>query len=376
MAKGMYIGVGNVARKVKKAYVGIGGVARKVKKMYIGVGGVARLCFSSGARKVSIANLTASMYAHAGVNNDNYALFGSGVVNAYSTNLSQTVPSALEGGTSNAAAKSGTYAVFVSKNITLKNNPVNGYNNALARSTAPIYGSYGSGNDDNYMNGISGGTLSNEAIFAGGQPVDKSYYSSTALKYDANLIKNVASTGLIDGRGSTQCASIGNYILFVGGQDPYTGVSKYVDAFTSSMVRTNPTQLNKSTRELKSASNSAYAIFPIMDLTGDGTTDQMVAYNSNLVRTDFSRASKRVESISSTSTPELAVFAGGLTRNPNTPLNTVSTYDKNLVRQEIESLDEGKFNIAGAAIGNYVIFAGGFNYTSPTEKVSTDAYEF
>lgn len=48
MAKAMYIGVDNVARKVKKLYIGVDGVARKVKKGYIGVNGVARLFYSSG----------------------------------------------------------------------------------------------------------------------------------------------------------------------------------------------------------------------------------------------------------------------------------------------------------------------------------------
>lgn len=46
MAKGAYIGVSNVAKKVKKMYIGVGGVARKVKKAYIGVNGVARLFWS------------------------------------------------------------------------------------------------------------------------------------------------------------------------------------------------------------------------------------------------------------------------------------------------------------------------------------------
>ena len=47
MAKGMYIGVDGVARKVQQMYVGVGGKARKVKKGYIGVGGVARLFYES-----------------------------------------------------------------------------------------------------------------------------------------------------------------------------------------------------------------------------------------------------------------------------------------------------------------------------------------
>ena len=45
----MYIGVDNVARKVKNIYVGVDGVAHKVKKAYIGVNDVARTFISSNA---------------------------------------------------------------------------------------------------------------------------------------------------------------------------------------------------------------------------------------------------------------------------------------------------------------------------------------
>lgn len=48
MAKNMYIGVGNVARKVKQPNVGVGNVARKVKNGFIGVNNVARQFFSGG----------------------------------------------------------------------------------------------------------------------------------------------------------------------------------------------------------------------------------------------------------------------------------------------------------------------------------------
>lgn len=48
MAKNAYIGVGGVARKIKKIYVGVNGVARKVKKGFIGINGVARQWFSDG----------------------------------------------------------------------------------------------------------------------------------------------------------------------------------------------------------------------------------------------------------------------------------------------------------------------------------------
>lgn len=47
MAKGIYVGVNDIARKVKKIYVGIDGVARKVKKAYIGVNGIAQEFYSA-----------------------------------------------------------------------------------------------------------------------------------------------------------------------------------------------------------------------------------------------------------------------------------------------------------------------------------------
>jgi hypothetical protein len=47
MAKRVYIGVNDKARRVKKIYTGINNVARKVKKIYVGVGNIARLCYTA-----------------------------------------------------------------------------------------------------------------------------------------------------------------------------------------------------------------------------------------------------------------------------------------------------------------------------------------
>lgn len=48
MAKGLYIGVDNKAREVKKIYVGVNGIAREVKAIYVGVDNLARLCYKKG----------------------------------------------------------------------------------------------------------------------------------------------------------------------------------------------------------------------------------------------------------------------------------------------------------------------------------------
>lgn len=53
MAKGIYTGVDNKARKVKKVYIGVDNVARKVKKVYIGdSSGKARLAWSAGWKNI------------------------------------------------------------------------------------------------------------------------------------------------------------------------------------------------------------------------------------------------------------------------------------------------------------------------------------
>ena len=54
MSKNIFIGVNNVARKVKSIYIGVNNVARKVKYVYIGdSNNKARLCYSSGPVYIS-----------------------------------------------------------------------------------------------------------------------------------------------------------------------------------------------------------------------------------------------------------------------------------------------------------------------------------
>lgn len=57
MAKGAYIGIGGVARKIKGGYAGVNGVARKIKKAYIGVNGVARLFYSAEVQVFLLGDL-------------------------------------------------------------------------------------------------------------------------------------------------------------------------------------------------------------------------------------------------------------------------------------------------------------------------------
>lgn len=66
MAKGQYIGVNGVARKVTTPYVGVDGVARNVKSGYVGVNGVARLFFvpDGGKTVLEVEKIVSNTYAN------------------------------------------------------------------------------------------------------------------------------------------------------------------------------------------------------------------------------------------------------------------------------------------------------------------------
>ena len=110
MSKGIYVGVNNVAHKVKKIYTGVDNVAKQVKKGYVGVGGVARPFFSAEAGVEyygAITPLSLERQALAATTVGNYALFGGGqntntpyanTVDAYNTTLTRSTPTALSVG--------------------------------------------------------------------------------------------------------------------------------------------------------------------------------------------------------------------------------------------------------------------------------------
>ena len=62
--KDMWIGVDNIARRVKNMYIGVDGIAKKVKAAWIGVEGVARLFYKSSTTLLA----TASRYTNNGTN--------------------------------------------------------------------------------------------------------------------------------------------------------------------------------------------------------------------------------------------------------------------------------------------------------------------
>ena len=74
MAKGIYIGVNSLAKKIKNIYVGVDNVARKVKKAYVGVNNVARLVYNADSlpeSNIMLYGTSKNFYLN---NNKNYLL--------------------------------------------------------------------------------------------------------------------------------------------------------------------------------------------------------------------------------------------------------------------------------------------------------------
>lgn len=80
MSKAGYIGVSDIARKIKKMYVGVDGIARKVKKAYVGVDGVARLWFSAGTKITYTGAYMRQSVTNGGTEYNLYTLLTSGTL--------------------------------------------------------------------------------------------------------------------------------------------------------------------------------------------------------------------------------------------------------------------------------------------------------
>lgn len=98
MAKKQYIGVSDLARKIKKGYFGDNNIAHKIKKAYIGIGNVARPFWSGGTLTYygKATAMAANRFQYAATTIGNYALFGEdpniAQVEVYNSSLTRGTP--------------------------------------------------------------------------------------------------------------------------------------------------------------------------------------------------------------------------------------------------------------------------------------------
>ena len=127
---------------------------------------------------------------------------------------------------------------------------------------------------------------------------------------------------------------------------------------------------------LSATSNSNYALFGGIGVSGEGTYKIVNAYNASLVRSVPDISSDSRGGASATSIGEYALFAGGYKYSSSTYTanSGVDAYNNNLVKSSPDGLSNGRFLSAATSIGDYALFGGGSARTGGTFYNTVDAY--
>ena len=375
MAKGMYIGIGGTARKIKKAYVGIDGVARKIKKAYIGIGGVARPFFSSEeiVRYGAATNLLASRSMIAAASNESLAIFAGGMrykstsdaykdtlfseVDAYNRSLSKVSVAALPNKTTYVSAHGEQNRVL------LFGGNIDHYKDL---STVLAYNKSGTQTTPASMStsrhGVGVAKAGTNIIAAGGVHSDSAATTKSVVSaadvFNASLTRS-AGQSLHTARASMLCGAAGNKALFYGGDtsETHTSGSYRVDtidyydaALTHGYIAGNQVicSVSKVVTESGFISNGKYLI---ADATyGIGSYDESLTYRA-LASHSF-RQGRALGVLG-----DYILVAGGW--YGSNIYKAVYAYDSSFTSTVCESLGAARNSAAAATIGNFLLFAGG-----------------
>lgn len=360
MAKKVYIGVNNVARKVKKMYVGVGNVARKVKKAYIGVGGVARPFWTGGEPSYfgNVTSLPLQAGNFEGATIGNHAIFfkgegtgGDGIrhVTFYDQSLTQSVaqPNTSTCDMSRAVTV-GSYAFFIESGYYIAS-----YNSSLTFTRTSV----------NFAASSVGLSRAGDYCIVN---------NATNIKAISQSLTVSKATGLDASPANGSMSTAGGCALVVGGEN-FPACTRYDASLTKAALAS----LSIARREHKGASVGSGCVFA-GGVTSTGTvTGQADGYNSSLTRTTLSSLSEARCLAGKTSTGDYAVFCGGFISADNYSVSKcVELYDTSFVRTVIEPIKTGRYLSGCATIGPYILVAGGFYYngSSQTRTTAVEAY--
>lgn len=298
MAKKMYIGANNVARKVKKQYIGVDGKARKVKKGYIGVGGVARPFFSGGQLVYYGALSTQpNICTNAAATVGDYAVYAGGSTgnqqiarqtNAYDKNLVHSSPLSLSSAMTDLSAASTKDYMFL-----------------VGGTTSTITGS-------------QSGTTTVVSI------------TSFATAITASLTQTTVST-LATKRAYAGGVALNEKFAFFGGgttDTAFQNPTNALDVYDNNLVRTKLDSLGYITYNPATASNGKYAFF-----AGGHLKTTVMAFDENFVRTSVAALPRQTQSTAGVSFGKYAMFGGG-NAGSSTQCPYVSIIDENLVKTD------------------------------------------
>lgn len=362
MAKGGYVGVSGVARKIKKGYIGVDNISRKIKKAYMGVGGVARPCWGGGdvVYYGTITPLSEAKTNLAGGTIGDYALFAGGTtgtsgrrsstVEVYSDTLVKSSAADLSAARYNlASANAGDYLLFAGGSGNRGTNTVDYYTSSLTKGTAaPLPATITKG---------VGTKLGEYAFILGSRDVVCVYNSGLTM---------TELPGMSIPRVSDGTASVGDYVLIVGGSSGTRRLNT-VEVYSNNLTKLNNLTIPIATTSLTGcgAATGNYALFAGGD---DGTavaighmTATVNCFNASLTLLTSPSLSVAKALLGATSIEDTIIFAGGWDQTAYAPVNTVDVYTDSLTRQSPppNNLSIARLYMGCATVGQYGIFASG-----------------
>lgn len=188
------------------------------------------------------------------------------------------------------------------------------------------------------------------------------------------------ATNLSVARQHIASTTVGNRALFAGGSSGNNHLSNAlttVDAYDKTLTRTVPTELSTARTGLAATTIGNFALFGggCNGTSTSKTYNIVEAYDQNLTRTIITPLpSKRFE-LEAATIGNHALFAGG-SYNGNTQKD-VWAYNDELTLTTLDSMSENHSELASATVGNYALFAGGENEVKGSADCSdvVDAYD-
>lgn len=393
----------------KKAYLGIDNVARKVKKIYIGAEGA----LPSGYTQIEYIQSSGTQWIDTGFkHNQNTRV----VMDVQPTSIGAVNAWAFEGRTSNSSAKHGVFFYGNSKGDSKWNSDYGGssrlpftgvdktdrlnidYNKNVciingvsvthttstfqSTRTLSLLCKRDSETADSFLNAklYSCKIYDNGVLIRNFVPCINS--SGTVGMYDTvnHAFYGNAGSGVFTAGQLVEVGSVAHmvkkaYIGIGGVARPCFGGGEleYYGAITPLGTRSGKSE---------ATSIEEYALFAGGFLVSGGSTtflSDVTAYNKSLTRilpTDLSAARY---SLAATSIGGHALFAGGMNSTHGDPgLSVVDAYDASLTRTIITSLSVGRMDLAATSVGDYALFAGGYTYADDQltleSKDTVDAY--
>lgn len=426
MAKGAYVGVNNVARKIKKGYVGIENFTKRnlpagyTQVEYIESDGTGY--FDTGFTpnqdtrmvvdfEVLSTNTSESHISSARTNGGTplWTLYydGSKYATRYGTGAVQTISSpvgagrhvfdknknvlSIDGKTVNTVTYAtftvaSTLTIFCRNDGTAKNAHIKGRlrsyflydNGTLVRDYVTCVNSAGKAGLYDMVNGVFSagvGTFTAGSTYKGvARKIIKAYIGIGGIARPCWGGGELAYYGTVTALGFAKwklsATTVGNYALFASGLSGYVNGQSSVDAYNKSLIRSTPTA--SSARKYSGAATSVgiYALFGGGYLQTGACTGVVDAYNETLTRSTPTPLSSSRYELAAASVGDYAIFAGG-EADYSVASSTVDAYNKSLTKTTLAPLTTARLGLAATTVGNYAIFARGKNGngTQPTIDV-------